>query len=315
MIDIQALSEAVDQHGAVVRIVIGALTGSAPRGPGVSMLVWADGISGTIGGGAHEFDAIKIARNMLDRQEPLQVQQQMLGTDHKQFCGGVMTLVFERFDATRLKDSFPNSDRPGAYLRKVQAGASTPPTILLRHWETQKLTPTILRDGWLIEPTRAPRRRIMIYGAGNVGHTLARVLAPLPQFEVYLADVREDQFRDLPRTVHQSWQRLPTDLMAEAPDDAAHFIMTPEHDYDLELCHRLLGRKFGYAGLIGSGVKWARFRDELQSMGHSERSIARIQCPIGDPSLGKEPQAIAIGVAAALLRLEQDQQASVRDTV
>ncbi len=315
MIDVHALSQAVEQHGAVVRIVIGALQGSAPRGPGVSILIWDDGISGTIGGGAVEFEAIKTARKMLEAQEPLLVQQETLGAGHKQFCGGALTLVFERFDAAKLQDTFPSSDRDGAYLRKVQAGASTPPTQLLRHWETQKPTLTVLQDGWLIEPTRAPRRRIMIYGAGNVGHALARVLAPLPQFEVYLVDVREDLFRDLPDRVHQSWQRLPTDLMAEAPDDAAHFIMTPEHDYDLELCHRLLGRQFGKAGLIGSGIKWARFRKQLQAMGHSERSITRIQSPIGDPRLGKEPQAIAIGVAAALLRHEQEQQASVRDTV
>lgn len=312
MINVEALSNAVAQHGAVVRIVIGALQGSAPRGPGVAALVWADGISGTIGGGALEFEAVKTARDMLQAQIPLHVFCQTLGPDHKQFCGGALTLVFERFDAAKLQETFPNSDRDGAYLRKVGEGAATPPTQLLRDWEAQGLTPTRLQDGWLIEPTRAPRRRIMIYGAGNVGHALARVLAPLPQFEAYLVDVREDQFRDLPENVHQSWQRLPTDLMAEAPDDAAHFIMTPEHDYDLELCHRLLGRSFGHAGLIGSQIKWARVRRDLLALGHAERSIARIECPIGDTGLGKEPQAIAIGVAAGLLR---HQQASVRDTV
>jgi xanthine dehydrogenase accessory factor len=30
-------------------------------------------------------------------------------------------------------------------------------------------------------------------------------------------------------------------------------------------------------------------------------SVARIECPIGDPTLGKHPQAIAIGVAHAFL--------------
>jgi xanthine dehydrogenase accessory factor len=37
-------------------------------------------------------------------------------------------------------------------------------------------------------------------------------------------------------------------------------------------------------------------------MGHTDAEISRIDCPIGDPSLGKHPQAIAVGVAARLLK-------------
>jgi xanthine dehydrogenase accessory factor len=62
-----------------------------------------------------------------------------------------------------------------------------------------------------------------------------------------------------------------------------------------------LGRGFARLGLIGSATKWARFRGRLRALGHAAAQIARIECPIGDPSLGKHPQAIAIGVAAAFL--------------
>jgi xanthine dehydrogenase accessory factor len=62
-----------------------------------------------------------------------------------------------------------------------------------------------------------------------------------------------------------------------------------------------LRRDFGSVGLIGSDTKWARFRRRLHGMGHASEQIARIACPIGDPSLGKHPQAIALGVATAML--------------
>jgi xanthine dehydrogenase accessory factor len=55
-------------------------------------------------------------------------------------------------------------------------------------------------------------------------------------------------------------------------------------------------------GLIGSATKWARFRSRLAALGHAPAAIARIRCPIGDPALGKHPQAIAVSVAADLLR-------------
>ena len=38
------------------RVVVAEVQGSAPREAGAAMLVWADGQSGTIGGGALEFD-------------------------------------------------------------------------------------------------------------------------------------------------------------------------------------------------------------------------------------------------------------------
>jgi xanthine dehydrogenase accessory factor len=36
-------------------------------------------------------------------------------------------------------------------------------------------------------------------------------------------------------------------------------------------------------------------------LGHGAHAIGTITCPIGNPALGKHPQAIAIGVASAFL--------------
>jgi xanthine dehydrogenase accessory factor len=94
----------------------------------------------------------------------------------------------------------------------------------------------------------------------------------------------------------------PAMLADHAPVGAEHLVLTYSHALDLELCHRLLLRGFRTCGLIGSATKWGRFRSRLKALGHSVDAVARIQCPIGDPSLGKHPQAIAVGVVAALLR-------------
>jgi ABC-type Na+ transport system ATPase subunit NatA len=59
-------------------------------------------------------------------------------------------------------------------------------------------------------------------------------------------------------------------------------------------------RGFRSCGLIGSATKWARFRSRLAGWGMIRRRISRIRCPIGDPGLGKHPQAIAVGVAEIL---------------
>ena len=149
----------------------------------------------------------------------------------------------------------------------------------------------------LDRPHGAP---LWIWGAGHVGRALVGVMAPLPDWEITWVDTAADRFPpDAPVTTLVAAD--PARAVAHAPDDAHHLILTYSHEIDLALCHAILSRPFAGAGLIGSATKWARFRNRLTALGHAPAHIARIACPIGDPSLGKHPQAIAIGVAVAML--------------
>ncbi len=167
---------------------------------------------------------------------------------------------------------------------------------------------------WLVEPVLEHRRPLWIWGAGHVGRAIVGVMAPLPGHAITWIDTAAARFPDtLPGGVTP---RVAADLpaaVADAPADAAHLVLTYSHEIDFALCHRLLGHGFRFCGLIGSATKWARFRSRLAALGHAEPQIARITCPIGDTALGKHPQAIAIGVAAALLAPRAQAQ-SARDT-
>ncbi len=143
---------------------------------------------------------------------------------------------------------------------------------------------------------------LWIWGAGHVGRALAATLAPLDQHAITLIDVAEDRFpSDLPPGIDPLVASDPLRVVPRAPQDAIHLILTYSHDLDLALCDALLRHGFAQAGLIGSATKWARFCKRLATMGHTDTAIQQIQCPIGNPALGKHPQAIAIGVAAQLL--------------
>ena len=146
----------------------------------------------------------------------------------------------------------------------------------------------------------APGTPLWIWGAGHVGRALVGVMAPLPDWEITWVDTSADRFPP-DAAVTTLVAADPARAVAHAPDAAHHLIMTYSHDIDLALCHAILSRPFAGAGLIGSATKWARFRHRLAALGHAPAHIARIACPIGDPSLGKHPQAIAIGVAMAML--------------
>lgn len=310
------LAAAVAAHGPLVRVVVARVAGSAPREAGAAMLVWAGGQSGTIGGGALELAATTEAREMLAEGSARRFRQVPLGPGLGQCCGGSVALMWERFGAAEPeRDAGAAADAPETAPGRIPAAlpyarptegprdAPPPPRVAARAAAMTSGAPPALLEGWLIEAATAPRRPLWIYGAGHVGRALVAVLSPLPGFAITWVDTGPDRFPpEVPEGVNVLVAADPAAAVRHAPRDAAHLVLTYSHDIDLALCHALLRHGFGWAGLIGSETKWARFRSRLAALGHDAARISSIACPIGDPALGRHPQAIAVGVAAALLR-------------
>ena len=299
--DLTGLRRAVAAQGRVARVVIAGVRGSSPRETGAAMLVWADGQSGTIGGGALEHAAAQTAREMLAGGLPARISPHALGPDLGQCCGGSVQLLFETYDAARLT----LLEGQEMIARPMTADTTMPLAVrrLLARARGMGLPPEAgLVEGWMIEPLHRPAHPVWIWGAGHVGRALVGVLAPLPDVALTWIDTAPDRFPDAPppeATILPAAK--PERLIPHAPANAHHLVLTYSHALDLELCHGLLSHGFASAGLIGSATKWARFRSRLAALGHSPGQIARIRCPIGDPALGKHPQAIALSVSAALL--------------
>lgn len=297
MFDVTALTDAVATHCRVARVVIAGFQGSSPREVGAAMLVWAGGQSGTIGGGALEWQAMQRARAML-AEGGTRLDREALGPALGQCCGGAVTLVTEVYHAGNLPE-------PKGVIARAVDGSPMPLAVkrLLTAQRGQGTAPAPqLLQGWMVEPLARPSRHLWIWGAGHVGRALVAVLAPLPGVEITWVDTAPDRFPPtLPDNVHALPVADPARAVSLAPPTAEHLILTYSHALDLDLCHRLLSHGFAACGLIGSATKWARFRARLAALGHSAQSVAMIDCPIGDPSLGKHPQAIAIGVARAFL--------------
>lgn len=298
MFDTDAVRAAITAHGPIARVVIAAVAGSSPREVGTAMLVWPQGQSGTIGGGALEFQAAARAREMLVTGTAQRLTRAPLGPSLGQCCGGVVTLLTEVFDAANL----PGDE---IFARAVE-GTAMPLAVsrLLAQARSQGRAPeACLVQGWMVEPIAKPSRHLWVWGAGHVGRALVHTLAALPDLAITWVDVAADRFPDgIPEGVTMLPAADPARLLPHAPQDAEHLILTYSHQLDLALCHAALTHGFAQCGLIGSKTKWARFRTRLAALGHSTQSIARITCPIGDPSFGKHPHAIAIGVAAQILR-------------
>ncbi|MEM6387734.1 MAG: xanthine dehydrogenase accessory protein XdhC [Pseudomonadota bacterium] len=297
------LDEMLELGRPVARVVVAVTQGSVPREVGASLLVWDGGVSGTIGGGALEYQAIANARKCLDNGNT-RFDRLPLGPGLGQCCGGAVGLLTEVWEPQAL------ADLDGVVARKVDGHSTPMPLSVKRVLSAARQHGDVpdpqLLDGWMIEAVSRPQSELWVWGAGHVGRALIGVLAPLPDFKLRWADTDRARFPDrIPANVESLIAENPGDLVTLAAPDSLHFVMTFSHALDLDICHRVLGQSFGFLGLIGSSTKRARFRKRLAALGHSSAQIDRIQCPIGDPLLGKQPQAIALGVAGEVIRMRR----------
>ena len=84
-----------------VVVEVARTRGSVPREAGTRMLVAADAVAGTIGGGQLELQSIERARGHLGRAEAIE-QDIALGPALGQCCGGALTLRYAPLDAAAL---------------------------------------------------------------------------------------------------------------------------------------------------------------------------------------------------------------------
>lgn len=259
----QLLARLAREDAVLVRVE--STQGSAPREAGTWMAVWAEGLTGTIGGGQLEFQAMQEARELLAGQRAIDgIQRYPLGPSLGQCCGGVVFLAYRRI----------TSADAAALQRELVA----------------QLKP------------------VALFGGGHVGAALARLLASLP-FTVRWVDSRDGVFPEaLPAQIDTEHSEPVQDAVAALAPGSRVLIMSFSHAEDLDIVIACLKRlrthgDLPYIGLIGSKTKWATFSHRLEARGFTPDELARITCPIGVPGItGKEPEVIAVAVAAQLLQ-------------
>ena len=258
------LNEFLDREGGAVVVTVIDVQGSTPREAGAWMVVSADAIFGTIGGGQLEFMAIEEARRLLAgaseaRTVTLDVP---LGPEIGQCCGGRMELELRTVDETTRKE---------LALRAAVEDQSRP--------------------------------HVYVFGGGHVGHALAAALALLP-VRTIIVETREAELAGLPDGVETCLTPMPEQVVREAPLYSAFLILTHDHALDFLIAAEALKRSDpAYVGMIGSKTKKATFRSwYLKTAGGDEASFARLVSPIGgDQVRDKRPPVIAALAAAEVM--------------
>jgi len=292
-------------QGPAALVTILATEGSAPRGPGARMVVTEAGLSGTIGGGALEHQAMAQARAILAHPPgSWRVQDYPLGPLLGQCCGGRVRLMVERLEdvpdgegpfEVSLGDRVERRLFPGEGRGPVTDSDLDPG---FRRGTIAARGPLPAAGARFVEPAETDLLLVTMFGAGHVGRAIAARAQGLPLHFAW-HDSRPEA-AETPGVVLADEAAMVA-CAGQAPAGAAVVILTHDHALDYRLTAAALGGRARFVGLIGSRTKRARFLSRLAADGVD---TARLTCPIGLPGIhGKEPEVIAIATLAQLLTL------------
>ena len=292
----------------VCRIVVAEAKGSTPREAGADMYVTAHASDGTIGGGTLEFEAMAIARQILEQSAENSVgftrhfRVFALGPHLGQCCGGHVTLLLEGFTPACLERLGTTSSH-SATGTIHKAGPHLQASDCCVFAEERVRAPAYDKNSQTLHmPPDTPLTPFYLYGAGHVGRAVMNAVSGLALEKIWI-DTDANRF---PVSTDPSITLVPAADMrviaAHAPKGAIHIVMSYSHPIDEVLVYTILKKgDFAHLGLIGSQTKYRRFCTSLKKQGISEGQLARLVCPIGVPVLqSKAPAHIGLSVATQI---------------
>lgn len=142
--------------------------------------------------------------------------------------------------------------------------------------------------------------RMVIFGAGHIGKTLAK-MAALARFRVTIVDerpefAREELFPECERVICLPYVEA---VAAAQLDDSCHVaVVTPGHVKDREVLEQVLHSEAVYIGLVSSARKMVEMKQSFVAGGHDKNKVEAIFAPIGINLGSTTPEEIAVEILA-----------------
>lgn len=319
---INQVIDRVERGERAVLCTVLASSGSAPRGAGARMAVFADGTTlGTVGGGRVEVLSARDAKQILDGGEDCAHDRlrafDLTPNDVNSIgmvCGGKVSIYYQLVTEAVLptlcaiRDALARDEDSWLYLR-ARDGVVEEFTVITK--DAAKEQPELFANRSVYckgeplvytEPL-VQAGQVYIFGGGHVGQALVPVLAGVG-FRVTLFDNRpelanKEHFPMANRVILGDYKHI-CDYVTLKPQDYV-VVMSPGHQSDFALLEQALRFPLRYVGCIGSRHKIARSQEMLRNAGIPEDVIQSVHSPIGLPIKAQTPAEIAISIAAEMI--------------
>jgi xanthine dehydrogenase accessory factor len=288
------------------------------------------GQMGTVGGGRGEALALEACRRSLAERASALLRVEMVGTDvigQVPVCGGVNTMLIERVEdpapyacawarldagervvlVKRLRDGRVDLavvDEQGVAL----CGRVEPDEARMAVRALEKGQVQYDAERQMLWDPLLPQEKLLILGAGHVGQALAAMALPLG-FAVTVVDDRaeflaEGRLADGVATMAAGFDQA----IAGFPFDAATYavVVTRGHQSDLECVRALLGRRYRYAGFMGSARKTRLVIDQVRREGFDPAKVETLCGPIGLDIGAETPSELAVAILAEIIAVRRN---------
>jgi xanthine dehydrogenase accessory factor len=309
----------------VMLLVVAESAGSSPGRQGFKMAVTADELAGSVGGGIMEvnlvnqartlspFDPGKSPRNIRGGTEPVaSIHQQIHRKGDKNasgmICSGKQTVIFRSLipeDAGTVQEIIRTLENrePNSLVISPESLAVEPSTSAAPDFSFEARSET----DFLFRERLGHKNELLIIGGGHCALALSELMSKM-DFYIRLFDDRPElntiskNIFAHEKHVIESYEQIAEKVTGGA--NAYMVVMTLGFASDEIVIRRLLDKKFGYFGVLGSKAKMATLLKNLKNEGYPEEKLKNIRTPIGLSINSRTPEEIAISIAAEMISVK-----------
>lgn len=288
---------------AVTALVTGC-RGATPRSPGALLVLTAEAVAGTVGGGQAEHDILAPAQEMLGSGPAVQQGwHQCLSAEELrhmgQEYGGEEEILLLRWTPRDL----PLAEQ---MVLAMEQNADCSLQIECKEgcWRGTLLPEAVTAAGEGCFTLKLQEGgRCYVFGGGHVSQALVPLLDGVG-FSCVVLDERPDYATPALFPAAETRCGVLPALAAAIPFSAGDsvIIMTRGHQGDYEVLCEALRSPVWYLGMVGSHRKTEATLERLRQDGFSESDRRRIVTPIGLAIDAETPAEIAVSIAAQLIQ-------------
>ena len=279
------------------------------------MIVSADEIHGSIGGGVMEISLVSQAKFKIQNSKFKihteiieQVHQKNSPNSSGMICSGKQTVILFELDNSHF-ETVKNIIFALKNLRPIRLRITN---YELRIYdfinENQGFRFSQTNENeFVYEENLGSKNKLFIVGGGHCALALSEIMTKM-DFHISLFDDRED-LNTLAKNdfVHEkkvieSYEKIGEFI--ESGENVYVVVMTLGYKFDEIVIRALFDKDFKYFGVLGSKAKMKTLLSSLAKEGFDKEKLKKIRTPIGLPINSHTPEEIAVSIAAEIIAVK-----------
>lgn len=309
----QFAAEKLKQNESVILLVVAESSGSSPGRQGFKMIVSADEMRGSIGGGVMEVALVELAKTKSKVQSPKskiveQIHRKNVPNASGMICSGKQTVILIELNSSHLQ----TIEQIISTLEKNQFCMLIISNLKFEISETKnrKIDFRFEKTGeneFLYEERLGFKNYLYIIGGGHCALALSELMAKM-DFHISLFDDRADlntlaknEFAHEKRII-ESYENIGEFI--ESGENVYTVVMTLGYKFDEIVIRKLFDKNFKYFGVLGSKAKMKILLKSLEKEGFDREKLKQIKTPIGLKIGSRTPEEIAVSIAAEIISIK-----------